>query len=590
MTTLLCCAAFRHTPTVDECGHLAAGMSHHELGRYELYAVNPPLVRLLATLPAHLSGLTTDWRAYDFRSDVRGEFRFGRRLFEMNGAGLLVQLGIGRILCVIFFLTGTLACSNWRDAEDSNSNPLIAAWLWMCSPAILGFGGLICPDVAAAALGAVAVKSLKDWTSHPGAWNLTVFSLAASAACLTKFTWCVLLPVLTLYTLVVAPVKQRVSTLIAHLSVAVLCFILTANCLYGFTGNFRRLGDIRFVSDSFSEPVELSTQRLNRFNRTRLGAVCVPFSEKLLQGIDIQKRDFERGYRSYLMGEWKHGGWWYYYLVGFLVKEPIGFQLMLYVSILHGLYHWKRWTKHSIREWSFIVLPPLLIFGLVSSQTGFNHHMRYVLPAYPFLFIIAARTVTLGKFWKWFSYGCLTWQAVAVLWFAPHWMSYFNEAAGGPQKGHDWLVDSNIDWGQDILGLQWWQNEHPEIDLQAALFTGFDPADIGLKFRLPAPYLEGQPDVVSKDGLRGPQAGWYAVSVCQLKGHSFNVPVGNGDWTWSNGHFTYFMDHFEPVDMIGYSIYIYHITEQQAAEVRERLREAEVEAATSQGSGLEQGA
>ena len=161
------------------------------------------------------------------------------------------------------------------------------------------------------------------------------------------------------------------------------------------------------------------------------------------------------------------------------------------------------------------MVPPLLIFALVSSQTGFNHHMRYVLPAYPFLFIIAARTVTLGKFWKGFSYACLTWQAAAVLWFAPHWMSYFNEAAGGPLNGHKWLVDSNIDWGQDILMLKWWQDKHPEAtDLQAALFTGFDPKDIGLKFRLPAPFIKGEPPTLSRDGLRGPQPG------CCLSQHS----------------------------------------------------------------------
>jgi len=110
-----------------------------------------------------------------------------------------------------------------------------------------------------------------------------------------------------------------------------------------------------------------------------------------------------------------------------------------------------------------------------------------------------------------------------------------------------------------------------------------------LKFRLPAPYLKDEPEVVSNDGLRGPQAGWYAISVCQLKGHSFSVPNGDGDWVWSDGHFTYFMDHFEPVDMIGYSIYIYHITEQQAAEVRERLREAEEGTTGSEGLGEEKG-
>ena len=249
----------------------------------------------------------------------------------------------------------------------------------MFSPTILGLGGLICPDVAAAALGLVAVKSLQRWGGDPSLSNLAAFALCVSAACLTKFTWCFLLPVLMLFSLPFSKVKRRISAMLMHLTVVAMCFLLLANCLYGFTGSFRRFGDVRFVSDTLSIPVKLSTQRRNRFEETMLGAVRLPFSEKILQGVDIQKRDFEQGFRSYLMGEWKKGGWWYYYLVGFLVKEPIGFQLMLYVSILHGLYHWKRWTKHSIREWSFIVLPPLLIFGLVSSQTGFNHHMRYVL-------------------------------------------------------------------------------------------------------------------------------------------------------------------------------------------------------------------
>lgn len=251
---------------------------------------------------------------------------------------------------------------------------------------------------------------------------------------------------------------------------------------------------------------------------------------------------------------------------------------MLYASILHGLWYWRQWSRESIRNSLLIAIPPVLIFGLVSSQTGFTQHMRYVLPAYPFLFIIAARTVTLGKFWKWFSFACLTWQAAAVLWFAPHWLSYFNEIAGGPKNGHKWLVDSNIDWGQDILMLKWWQEKHPEAaPLNAAMFTMFDPADIGLKFKLPAPFVQGKPEIVSREGVRGPQPGWCAISVSMLKGHHFSAPEGNDDWSWSTENFTYFLDNFEPVDRIGYSIYIYHITEADAARVRGKLLAEEAE-------------
>ena len=35
----------------------------------------------------------------------------------------------------------------------------------------------------------------------------------------------------------------------------------------------------------------------------------------------------------------------------------------------------------------------------------------------------------------------------------PHEISFFNLAAGGPSRGHLWLNDSNLDWGQDLVRL-----------------------------------------------------------------------------------------------------------------------------------------
>ena len=36
----------------------------------------------------------------------------------------------------------------------------------------------------------------------------------------------------------------------------------------------------------------------------------------------------------------------------------------------------------------------------------------------------------------------------------PNYLAYFNEAAGGPAQGWRWLVDSNVDWGQELPGLK----------------------------------------------------------------------------------------------------------------------------------------
>ena len=45
----------------------------------------------------------------------------------------------------------------------------------------------------------------------------------------------------------------------------------------------------------------------------------------------------------------------------------------------------------------------------------------------------------------------LKWQTVA-----PHYLAYFNELAGGPANGFKELVDSNLDWGQDLKNLKLW--------------------------------------------------------------------------------------------------------------------------------------
>ena len=575
LVMLLTQSAFVHSPTIDECGHLAAGLSHHELAAFDLYAVNPPLVRLWATLPVSLMNPRTDWRGYTHRSDSRPEFRFGRKIIALNGNQTGLLIGIARLACIPCFLLGAVICQHYPIGLSSKTG-VVAGGLWVLSPLVLGFSSLIVPDLTSAAIGLLASVAIKKWSEGYTLRDAIGVAICCSVALLTKFTWIVILPLQFAGAVIFSRVRPSLTTLTTHSLLLSTVFIILANLIYAGTDSLQRLDEIRLVSNTLSEPAgPKSTARLSKFSSSPVGAIRIPVSAKILQGLDIQKRDFERGYRSYLMGEWKHGGWWYYYLVGFLVKEPIGFQILLYVSILHGLWNWKRWTRESIREWAFIVLPPVLIFALVSSQTGFNHHMRYVLPAYPFLFIIAARTFTLGRLFRWLTYICLTWQATAVLWFAPHWMSYFNEAAGGPENGHEWLVDSNIDWGQDILMLKWWQDRNPDVDLQAALFAGFDPTHIGLKFRLPTPFVKDDPTVVSDDGLRGPQPGWYAISICQLKGHYFNVPKGDGTWTWSKEHFTYFMDHFEPVDKIGYSIYIYHITQQQADDVRTKLQAEE---------------
>jgi len=83
---------------------------------------------------------------------------------------------------------------------------------------------------------------------------------------------------------------------------------------------------------------------------------------------------------------------------------------------------------------AILLLPILLIFVLVSSQTGFNRHLRYLLPAYPFLFIAISVLLRCRQPLIRSAISILVViQILSVAWHGPHWLSYFNELAGGPK-------------------------------------------------------------------------------------------------------------------------------------------------------------
>jgi hypothetical protein len=278
----------------------------------------------------------------------------------------------------------------------------------------------------------------------------------------------------------------------------------------------------------------------------------------------VQRGDFESGLPSYLCGEWRHRGWWYYYLYAIAVKTPLGSlvlaALAVGVALVSGL------ARAPARAAWTILIAPLTILAVVSSQTGFSHHLRYVLPAFPFVMINTGRLANWGKpgrrFVRLFVLIVLAWSIVSSLAVYPHSMSYFNELAGGPERGHDHLVNSNIDWGQDLLYLKAWLDRHPDArPLGLAYFNNrIDPRIVGIEFELPPTGPNGLfPNDANYQSQFGPKPGYYAVSVNFLRGMPFAAPDGHGgNRLIPPNAFTYFQS-VRPIARAGYSIYIYRI-------------------------------
>jgi hypothetical protein len=113
----------------------------------------------------------------------------------------------------------------------------------------------------------------------------------------------------------------------------------------------------------------------------------------------------------------------------------------------------------------------------------------------------------------------------------------------GVRHGGRHLLDSNIDWGQDLFYLEKWCQSHPEVTEIYTALSGSYPID---QTAIPT---KGMPPANDS------QPGWYAVSVNYLYDRE--------------KQYRYFLD-IKPTAMAGYSIYIYHIMVDEANQVRQQ--------------------
>ena len=100
------------------------------------------------------------------------------------------------------------------------------------------------------------------------------------------------------------------------------------------------------------------------------------------------------------------------------------------------------------------------------------------------------------------------WYAVGTLANHPHHLAYFNEIGGGPTRGWRLLVDSNLDWGQDLKRLKTWMDAQGVAQIKLSYFGSASPSYYGIHCRAPprllgAPPAPGHPRDPSRRRRRG---------------------------------------------------------------------------------------
>ena len=124
---LLTWLAFKHSPTIDELGHLPAGLSYYEFGTFSLYKVNPPLIKAVGALPVWLAGARTDWSRTHGGFADRAEWTVGADFVAANGKQVFAYFALARIACIPFSVLG--ACPVTGGPRNSTARrPVGSRW------------------------------------------------------------------------------------------------------------------------------------------------------------------------------------------------------------------------------------------------------------------------------------------------------------------------------------------------------------------------------------------------------------------------------------------------------------------------------
>lgn len=151
-TGLLAYSAYVHSPTLNEPGHLVAGLSYWKFGRFDVYNVNPPLVKLVAALPVMAVGYDEDWSGFYSGLGARPEFAMGEGFIAVNGERSFFLFMIARWACIPFSWLGGTICYLWARDLFGRPSGVIACAIWSFEPNILAHASLMTPDAHATSL------------------------------------------------------------------------------------------------------------------------------------------------------------------------------------------------------------------------------------------------------------------------------------------------------------------------------------------------------------------------------------------------------------------------------------------------------
>ncbi|MBI4093251.1 MAG: glycosyltransferase family 39 protein [Candidatus Kerfeldbacteria bacterium] len=466
--------AWRESQTPDEAVYVTSGLSYWRTGDFRLNVEHPPLVKLWLAIPLLFRGAT--WQPAD--ADWRGasQWDVAPKVLYRNvspGHELLVN---GRMMNVLLTFGLIALAAAWAWKTWGRRAALLAAVLLAVEPNVLASGHLATTDIGFTLAVLASIFMFGLYLERRTATRLFTAATTFGLALLTRFNALLLVPVL----IVLFFVSRRGKTgklRLGEISRVVIVFAAVSFFLiwaaYGFEVRSLNAVQDRAANDllnqwgSFGQLVQ----------RIELPAASY------VSGLLWQVAHNSGGQPAYLFGQTSQYGWWYYFPVALAIKMTLASLGLALVSLMT-----LRSPGHQPSSAIFtprflgVSLFLLTIFMMVSKL---DLGVRYALPTIVLLIIFGSGVARTGwKTRKVLSVAVsllVAFHVVSVSRFFPHWLPYANEAFGGPSKLERYLIDSNLDWGQDLPLVRQYLEHQGIVDYRFMSFTTAPAAAYGLR-------------------------------------------------------------------------------------------------------------
>jgi len=526
--------------TSDEIVHIPAGYSYWKYNDYRMDPENGNLPQRWMALPLLFGQVRFPDRNQPAWRTGR-EWQIGREFFFYDGNDTGAILWRSRAMIALLGVTLGILIYGWSRRLFGPIGGMISLLLFAFDPTMLANGRLATSDMAAGLFFVLSTGSLWLVIHKLTPARLALSCLAMGGLFLAKMSGVLAIPLgLILIAAKLAGGKVLIVTLggkVRQISrrldqAAVLTAVVVVHAIAVIVIIWGAYG---FRFSMFSPRFDPGATQAASWDE--LTAAGGPINSVLLAARDHELLPegylygfahvykYSRMRSAFMMGHYSLSGWKLFFPLSFAIKTPLATLATLALA-LAALLAWVLRAGPG-RRWSTMLagiyratplLAVLVVCWLVVITSHLNIGHRHLLPIYPPLFIIAGGAcLWLRSRLKWprFAVGALLVALViesAITW--PNYLAYFNLAIGGPANGYKYLVDSSLDWGQDVPGLKKW------IDRNAGaqpVYVSYFGNNILQKYGIDAIRLAGYPDWGRDNNAPAMVGGVYCVSATTLQ-------------------------------------------------------------------------